>query len=65
MPIFDKYPQRIILTDDTLRAEMLAAHHLEHVVTVCERDDIDLFYDMNHARLYFETRNVKSDSTAG
>ena len=33
------YPERVILTDDPLRAKMLAAHHLEHAKLIREQGD--------------------------
>jgi purine-nucleoside phosphorylase len=33
------YPRRVVLTDDPLRAKMLAAHHLEETALMYEKDD--------------------------
>ena len=40
-------PRRIILTDDYLRAKMLAAHHLENAALISEQDN-NLIYTGNY-----------------
>jgi len=37
------HPGRVILTDDPLRARMLAAHHLEYAVLLYEQEDVLLY----------------------
>jgi len=41
MPIA-KVPERIIMTNDTLRARVLVAHHLEHAVPLYEQGDFSV-----------------------
>jgi len=36
-------PQRVIVTDDPLRARMLSAHHLEYSTLVYEKEDVLVF----------------------
>ena len=38
------YPSSVILTDDPLRAKMLASHHLEGAVLINERDDSLVYF---------------------
>ena len=38
------YPSSVILTDDPLRAKMLASHHLEDAVLIYERDDSLVYF---------------------
>ena len=63
MSILNKYPKRVILTDDTLRAKMLAAHHLEHAVAVCERDNV-LVYNGSYKNtaIALIATNINSDA---
>lgn len=41
--ISERLPNRVILTDDPLRAKMLAAHHLEYSAPVFEQGDVFAF----------------------
>ena len=38
------HPERVILTDDPLRAKMLAAHHLEYAALIFEQGDVLVYF---------------------